>query len=730
MTFISPGFLWALAAVSVPLLLHLVRRRRIRVLRWAAWQFLVQSQQRLRRRLRLEQMILAAIRALIVALIVLAFARPVIRSRAIGQAGSGPIHAVIALDNSASMGFERAGETDFERARKAADQIISSTLKPGDAVSVVLASANPRPLVKHPSHDLEGVRRTIRRAPLSGYGTDYARTARLCLEICEAGRASRREVYVITDSQRSGFPGMPGTAEADTWRRLSRLARITWIHVAADSRPNASVLPPMQSRDFVIPGAPVRIESEVVNRTDGPLRSATARLEVETRTAGATALQIAKGETARAAFTHTFDRPGTHYGRIVLDRPDGLASDNSGWFAVHVRKALRVLVVGPTTSGASVPDTLYVATALSPAGASEGGAAQVTSTVRNALSDSGMPLRSFDVVVLAGPSNLSAAELRALRGFVEAGGGLLAFPAASGGTGLATVAGEREEALWPVRIGSRRQLPLDRAPSLDAATITRQPLLLFRSAETTDLGAARFTTTYDLGVPDTGGSRSGTARQGRPQTILRFSDGRPAIIERALGNGRAILCAFSAGVDGGDLPLKAAYVPLIHQLVAYLASARSDERMLSVGQPAALTFGIEAGQKTFSIARKAALPDEADRIIASSLRGVPGPDAVMLRCPPPTEPGLYEVTSDAVDLSDGFAANLDPRETDLTVARPDVIAGHAGSIPITFAHEGDDIGRVVRSSRYGSEFWPALIVSALILMAAETYLARAFGRRT
>src|SRR5437879_549108 len=80
MTFVTPAFLGALALVGIPLLIHLIRRRKLKVVQWAAMEFLRQSQRKQKRRLRIEELILLALRMLIVALAALAFARPVLRA--------------------------------------------------------------------------------------------------------------------------------------------------------------------------------------------------------------------------------------------------------------------------------------------------------------------------------------------------------------------------------------------------------------------------------------------------------------------------------------------------------------------------------------------------------------------------------------------------------------------------------------------------------------------------
>src|SRR5437660_1150261 len=106
-TFLNPAYLGALALAALPILIHLIRRRRVRVVPWAAWEFLLQSKRRNRRRLRLEQLLLLLLRIAIVCLVVLAFCRPLLRSLGLPLvAADARIHTLIVLDNSFSMGYQ------------------------------------------------------------------------------------------------------------------------------------------------------------------------------------------------------------------------------------------------------------------------------------------------------------------------------------------------------------------------------------------------------------------------------------------------------------------------------------------------------------------------------------------------------------------------------------------------------------------------------------------------
>src|SRR4051812_28789933 len=104
---ISPGYgAFAIAGViaaSVPVIIHLLNRRRFRTIEWAAMKFLMEAVRRNRRMMRLRDLLLLALRTLALALFGLALARPFFAGSSTA-APNQPIHAVVVVDNSLSMG--------------------------------------------------------------------------------------------------------------------------------------------------------------------------------------------------------------------------------------------------------------------------------------------------------------------------------------------------------------------------------------------------------------------------------------------------------------------------------------------------------------------------------------------------------------------------------------------------------------------------------------------------
>ena len=74
--FVHPALFWGgIGLVSIPIIIHLLNRRRFRRLEWAAMEFLLDALRRNRRRIRIEQWILLLLRIAAVLLIVIARAR-------------------------------------------------------------------------------------------------------------------------------------------------------------------------------------------------------------------------------------------------------------------------------------------------------------------------------------------------------------------------------------------------------------------------------------------------------------------------------------------------------------------------------------------------------------------------------------------------------------------------------------------------------------------------------
>src|SRR2546430_7727191 len=136
MSFLAPLFLFGLAALAIPVLVHLIQRERKRVVEFPSLMFLRRIPYQSVRRRRIRNWLLLAMRAAALALVVAAFARPFVRQGPLAaSAATGSREVVVLLDRSASMGW---GD-HWQRARAAARQAIDG-LSGDDPATPVLFS--------------------------------------------------------------------------------------------------------------------------------------------------------------------------------------------------------------------------------------------------------------------------------------------------------------------------------------------------------------------------------------------------------------------------------------------------------------------------------------------------------------------------------------------------------------------------------------------------------------
>jgi hypothetical protein len=719
MSFLNPAFLGALALVGIPLIIHLIRRRKLRVVQWAAMEFLRQSQKKQRRRLRIEELLLLLLRMLIVVLAVLAFARPVLRALGVPLLSQNArVYAVLVLDNSFSMGYRNPdGRTNWQKALAAADDILTHILRPGDSASLVLLSDKPEAVVNAPSFDLNLLRQRVDRAVLSDRSTDYLAGAQIVNRLLKASSNPTREVYWLTDDQAVAWASSKSDAGQRIWQEIGRQARAMWVSVGAEgARNNLAVETPTLGRELVTPHLPARIEARVVNYGAQPRSNALIHLLVDGKQAASTRVSLPAGQAAIARFPYLFSQPGTHTGQVTLDRPqqaDGLARDNAAPFVVRARENIRVLVqdTHPARDPAN-SESFYLVTAMAPGGEAE----SLVPKLREGEGLGGVLLRDYDAVVLTGLTGLSTSDRRALEEYVRAGGGVLLFPGPA--TDASRVNADLgESGLLPATLGARQTLTDDNALTLNPATITHPALALFKDTTTMNLGTARFTTYYPLEpIKDLSDANA-------VQVMLRFSNGDPAFVERHVGLGKVILAASGAGETWNQLPLKPSFVPLVYQLISYLGQGATSRRNLRLNEPLFLSLPLEDANKPVRVTA----PDGK----TTTQNSVLDTRGVTFTYGATGQAGLYRVNVAGSKTEDAFAVGLPTDESDLTAADPARSATQAGmpAGKVSVARTPAQLQASVLRSRYGAEVWRPLIWLVIPLLFLESLLAQRFGRR-
>jgi hypothetical protein len=660
-TLLNAALLFGLAAVAIPPLVHLLNRRRFDVVRWGAMQFL-QVSQRTRRRVFLEEVLLMLVRMALIAALVLALAAPAETAGWLSAFGSrGHRDVVLVFDGSYSMAFAGPDGPAHVAARRWALAFLDA-LGPGNGVAVVQARQQVTAPVPEPSQDFDRVRSAIHTMAAPRGGVDWPAAVQVAVRALSGSTAPQREIILLTDGQRHGWADESALLRWELFagqRGGAGLPRV-WVVNLDPRRPaapaNWSLAPLRASRAVASVGQQVRFQTALERRGEGDLAApARVRQEVDGRPAGDVALPAAPGEAGRVPLTlpHRFATAGSH---LVTARIDGdaLPGDDRQDYALEVLPALPVLLVdGDPEPAAERRGVEFLRDALAPArDPSPAVLARVISvadlTADRLTHEMAGPGTVPRVVVLANVERLSADQDAAVGRFVADGGGLLVT------LGDRVDAGHYNDALYR---GGRGWLPAAvgeptgdlsepaRAAQPLAASFFHPALDLFRDPAIGGLADARFPRFWALR----------TEAGGNAVAVARLTGDAPLFVERPYQAGRVLLAAVpldnSWRTNLIELP---AFAPLAHELIYYLAAARSAALNLPPGQPIRyrLPKGAPRGDWTVQ-------PPDGD---PRPLKPADG----QLVVEDTREPGNYRLVHPPTGETRYFVVQADARESDLT----------------------------------------------------------------
>src|SRR5688572_25209175 len=250
LTFITPAFFAAgLALASIPIIIHILNRRRFKTINWAAMEFLLRAMKKNRRRLKFEQWILLATRCLAMLLVATALARPLgcaDRSLAgIGGTRSG-LH-VFVIDNSYSMAYEAdrpEARTHLDQAKRLVQEQIRRLSPGGESVAIVTAGRPAKMVLATPTYDLSAAANATSQIELAYGGTDLLGGFRAAAQIAGAEKAQvRKHLYLVTDGTRSAWETNQADAMAQAGRELgAQFKQIVHFNLGRRDQWNQAVL--------------------------------------------------------------------------------------------------------------------------------------------------------------------------------------------------------------------------------------------------------------------------------------------------------------------------------------------------------------------------------------------------------------------------------------------------------------------------------------------------------
>ena len=688
---------WMIAgigAIALPVVAHLLSRRGGRTVVFPAVRFVMRAAAEHARRHRLRDILLLLMRVAAIALIALAFDRPVwLTEAARGADARAGRNVVIVLDASASMGRTERGRTLYDAARDRAVQVLEELDWSRDRAGVVFIRAGALAALPRLSGNRDALAArlressvTLERGDLSG-ALALAATMPGALDI-DGTKPRVRRIVVIGDHQRTQWE--EGEAPVGAEAVFSGIGPV-------GPTPNLAVADVAVAGGRALVGRDLVVSATVANCAD---RSRGVRVVLRAsraeggRELGASTPTIGANGRATLSFTTSLAEVGVHRLEVALV-DESFTPDDVGRAVVNVAEARRIVMVTHARAGDMGSAAYFWEAALAP---DERSAYRVVRVPPEDFAAGTLEGATAAVVVEAGAIPQRTIEM--LRRFASAGDGIVwvadssessaGLAALTEGTGLFTSVGGLREVGEGLGIGD---VSFDRAAMMALVG----PLEMA-------LRSVRFGSVCASSVGSAG-------------VVLARLESRDAwLMEGPIGEGRLLSIHSALDPTRSTLVKSPVFPVLVGEIAGMIASAEGRARDSFVGEPVTveITEPFEGAlrDERGGIARVA---DESGGRVRASIE-------------PLAVPGFVGVVDGAGKEVGVGAAGIDPRESDMRTMSDDEIRAVLSGAALAGAGGQGRAGGAVLGRRRPVELWGWLMAGAVVLLGVEGLVASSRGR--
>ena len=630
--FLNPWMLLGAAAIASPILIHLLNKRRFKIVEWAAMDFLFQADKKNRRRVQLENFILLALRCLAMLLVALMLARPFLPSSltsVIQQ--SQKVERVLLIDDSLSQTVPRGNSTAFDETKVDVKELIAryaESNKTEDWLTLMLASDPENPVFANEPltmATLATLGESIDQLKCIDRGVDYSsaldRVSRYMTGQREAGG---RALYVFTDLRQHDW-NVESDSETAPNKMLASIGDAVEgcfvVDTGDDNDQNLSVVS-VRPLDYPIAGKVIPFEVMIKNNGDQDVQQVRVLFQVnEGQPEYETIANLPPGQSALLEFRYVFPvsaasrlenalselnqetkPPLTNYRVLAqIDRTslgkegleaDQLEQDSESLYAARVTDGIPVLLVDGAPSPVSErSDTHYLRSLEVP------GAGLKMTTITPADLET-VSLSNYRVIFLCNMDEASADRVKSLERWVKNGGAVVFMPGDrvraqtfndafyQEGAGLSpvkleTIEGDPSMAQWGnFEVDPQIHPALQVVLESEATSVSKIDVFLWWKS---------------LVNPDLLGKTTSVP--------LRLTDGSksPAMVDRSLGKGRVVFFAFPADADWSMWPTGGTFVPITLGLIDDFVGNSSESSVVQAGDVIRYPVDLSAYQNRVSL---------------------------------------------------------------------------------------------------------------------------------
>lgn len=524
MTFIYPSFLWALAAISIPIAIHLFNFRRYKTVYFSSLRFLKQVETETKQSRRLKHLLVLAARILAISALVFAFARPVIPAPG-SKVKQGDKAVSVYIDNSYSMQAVGPDGSLLDKAKQTAEELVKQ-YKPSDKFQLL-------------TNDFEGRhQRLLNRDEFIELlkDVDYSPSFRKVSEVYSRQRdflnsnpQPNKQAFVISDFQKSGFD--PEAIKNDT------SINVSIIPLKANAANNLYVDSVWFATPYRKLNQPEELNIRIVNTGTADAENVPMKLFINKVQKAPASVSIKAGQTAEYKLSYTIQQPGMQFAELQLtDQP--VTYDDKFYFAYAIANSLNVLAINGNGDSPYLNklygNDVYTKLTNMPEG-------QIDYTA----------FATHPLIVLNGVKNISSGLQQELKKYTDAGGNILIFPPTQGDMDSYKLFLQSVKTAWFEGLDTTR---------------TRVTTLALQDALYKDIFEK---VPQNIDLP-TAFKRYGFSRGlASEEPLMKFANGQSFLSRFKAGAGQVYLCASPLDVAYTNFPKHALFVPTLYKIALY-----------------------------------------------------------------------------------------------------------------------------------------------------------------
>lgn len=708
LSFLNPLLLLGILGACIPIIIHLINKKKAISHKFAAIDFLLESKKRISVKFKLRQLILLILRASLLTFLAVALARPLIKN----YGGSGaerniPTSNVIVIDDSYSMQYAGRHEPFFVAARNAAMKIID-TLTKDDEAAVITCSGMASQALPELDYDKKHLLDFIEQSRLSYTPARIAPALDAAIEILATARTPVKRIFLLTDMTRNGWD--PAWFRSGQERLQRHVSRIHIVDISEGrkltNRAITHVEPKLTMLERIAEG---HIKATVSNFSPTPAKDLLAQVFINGERVAQGFFTVDANASETKEFFFTIEKGKYHRGWIEI-AGDNLSIDNKRYFVLNTFHKLDTLLVdGDPKTNIYESETFYLEKALNPG---REHVSPIKPLICSLHEVDNITFSNFNIIFLCNVETLPSEKIRELEMFVKEGGSVIFT------LGNKVDAGYYNNsfgALLPHRLHAARTFstssPLSEEQPLHLKTAEpiHPALRILPETRMDTLSSAKFYRIFYVDPTPLGNCR----------TILSFSDNTPALIERQVDRGKTVLFTSSIDRDWTDLPVRPFFLPLMQQLCRFVSGSVLDDVQKEILVGYDWQFPCPPDLNALEITN----PEGAKIIIEP--RFVTNEKAFSYK--ETNMPGIYDVTVEGKahpQLPPSFPVNVDTVESNLDKIDQKEMTAYMGGTNLTITTSPVGEGRDVLLGEAKKTLWGPILFLTLYILLIESFVSR------